>query len=243
MSNPILNDNFGREQSGDRVIVGQTMTVNGTLDKTFLMFLCAAFPALYTWQQYMAGFTDKAGMLMTVGAIAGFVMALIVAFSKNKFFVPLYAVCEGLFLGGISAVFNSAYPGIVIQAVLATFAAMFSMLALYRLKIIQCTDKFRMVIYNSTLAIFLLYMIQLVLGFFHISIPFIFSNSLIGIGFSLFVVAIATFNLIVDFDNIERFSGHVDKHMEWYFGFSLLVTIIWMYIEILHLLMKLQSRD
>ena len=93
------------------------------------------------------------------------------------------------------------------------------------------------------MAIFLIYLIQIGLGFFNITIPFIFSNSPIGIAFSVIVVAVATFNLIVDFDNIERFSGQVDKHLEWYFGFSLLVTIIWMYIEILHLLMKLQSRN
>ena len=244
MSNPILNDNFGREQAGDRVIVGQTMTVNGTLDKTFLMFLCAAFPALYTWQQYMAGFTDKAGMLMTVGAIAGFVMALIVAFSKNKFFVPLYAVCEGLFLGGISAVFNSAYPGIVIQAVLATFAAMFSMLALYRLKIIQCTDKFRSIVYIATISIAVLYLMQWIASFFNYSIPAIFGAGTIGIGFSALVVVIAALNLILDFEFIEQGSRNMlPKDYEWFGAFGLMVTLVWLYLEILRLLAKLRDNN
>lgn len=244
MSNPILNDNFGREQAGDRVIMGQTMSVNGTLDKTFLMFLCAAFPAFYTWQQYMAGFTDKASMLLTVGAIAGFVMALIVAFTKNKFFVPLYAVCEGLFLGGISAVFNSAYPGIVIQAVLATFAAMFTMLALYRLKIIQCTDKFRSVVYISTISVAVLYLMQWIASFFNYSIPAIFGAGTIGIGFSALVVVIAALNLILDFEFIEQGARNMlPKDYEWFGAFGLMVTLVWLYLEVLRLLAKLRDNN
>lgn len=240
MANPILNDNF---VAGEGVYQGQTMTVNGTLDKTFLLFLCAIMPAVYTWNQYIAGFTDKANMLMTVGAIVGFIFALIISFTKNKFLTPLYAMCEGLFLGGISAMFNQAYPGIVIQAVLGTFAAMFSMLGLYRFGIIKCTDKFRSVIYISTISIAVLYLIQFIGSFFHYSIPAIFNSGAIGIGFSLIVVGIAALNLIIDFDFIERGSqSMLPKDYEWFGAFGLMVTLVWLYLEMLRLLAKLRDR-
>ena len=240
MSNPILNDRFTEAEG---VVSGQIMTINGTLDKTFLLFLCAIFPAIYTWNQFMSGFTDKASMLTTVGAIVGFVFALIISFTKNKYFVPLYAVCEGLFLGGISAVFNAQYPGIVIQAVLATFAAMFSMLGLYRMGVIKCTDKFRSVIYISTISIAVLYLMQWIGSFFHYSIPAIFGAGTIGIGFSLIVVAVAALNLILDFDFIERgANAMLPKDYEWFGAFGLMVTLVWLYIEILRLLAKLRER-
>ncbi len=237
MSNPILNDRF-METEG--VVGGQIMTVNGTLDKTFLLFLCALLPAAYTWQ--LAG-TDQGNMLTMVGAIAGFVIAMIVAFTRNKYLTPVYAVCEGLFLGGISAMFNAAYPGIVIQAVLGTFAAMFTMLGLYRIGAIKCTDKFRSVIFTATISIAVLYLIQWIGSFFHYSIPAIFGAGTIGIGFSVLVVAIAALNLILDFDFIEKGSqAMLPKDYEWYGAFGLMVTLVWLYIEILRLLAKLRDR-
>lgn len=240
MSNPILNDNFVQAEG---VVSGQVMTVNGTLDKTFLLFLCATFPAIYTWQQFMAGFTDKAGMLTLVGAIVGFVFAMIMAFTKNKIFAPLYAVCEGLFLGGISAMFEAQYSGIVFQAVLGTFAAMFTMLGLYRLGIIKCTDKFRSVIFTATLSIAVIYLVQIIGSFFGMSIPAIFNAGLIGIGFSVLVVVIASLNLIIDFDFIEQGAQNMlPKDYEWYGAFGLMVTLVWLYIEILRLLSKLRDR-
>jgi uncharacterized YccA/Bax inhibitor family protein len=237
MSNPILNDRF-METEG--VVGGQIMTVNGTLDKTFLLFLCALLPAAYTWQ--LAG-TDQGNMLTMVGAIAGFVIAMIVAFTRNKYLTPVYALCEGLFLGGISAMFNAAYPGIVIQAVLGTFAAMFTMLGLYRIGAIKCTDKFRSVIFTATISIAVLYLIQWIGSFFHYSIPAIFGAGTIGIGFSVLVVAIAALNLILDFDFIEKGSqAMLPKDYEWYGAFGLMVTLVWLYIEILRLLAKLRDR-
>jgi len=240
MSNPILNDRF-METEG--VVSGQVMTVNGTLDKTFLLLLCAMLPAAYTWQQFTLGFTDKVNMLMTVGAIVGFVLAMIVAFTRNKYLTPLYAMCEGLFLGGISAVFNQAYPGIVLQAVIGTFAAMFSMLGLYRFGLIKCTDKFRSIVFTATISIAVLYLIQFIGSFFHYSIPAIFGSGSIGIGFSVIVVAIAALNLILDFDFIEKGSqAMLPKDYEWYGAFGLMVTLVWLYIEILRLLAKLRDR-
>ena len=182
-------------------------------------------------------------MLTGVGAIAGFIAALVVCFTKNKIFTPVYAVCEGLFLGGISAVFNAAYPGIVFQAVAATFAAMFSMLALYRLKIIQCSDKFRSVIFIATISIAVLYLMQWVGSFFHYSIPGIFGSGTVGIAFSVIVTGIAALNLILDFDFIERGAANMlPKDYEWYGAFGLMVTLVWLYIEILRLLAKLRDQ-
>ena len=240
MANPILNDRFTQAEG---VINGQVMTINGTLDNTFLLFLCALLPAAYTWNQFMSGFTDKAYMLMTVGAIVGFIFALIVAFTRNKYLTPLYAVCEGLFLGGISAVFNAQYLGIVIQAVLGTFASMFTMLGLYRIGVIKCTDKFRSIIFIATISVAVLYLIQWIGSFFHYSIPAIFGSGTIGIGFSVIVVAIAALNLILDFDFIEKGAqAMLPKDYEWYGAFGLMVTLVWLYIEILRLLAKLRDR-
>lgn len=245
MANPILNDNFGSSsQAGDRVIVGGTMSVSGTIDKAFLMFLCAFIPAAYTWQQFTLGFTDKVSMLMMIGLIVGFVSALIASFTRNKIFMVVYAVCEGLFLGGISAVFNQAYPGIVLQAVTATFAALLSMLGLYRFNIIKCTDKFRSIIYISTISIAVLYLMQWIASFFHYSIPFIFGNGTFGIGFSVVVVGIAALNLILDFDFIEKgVQNMLPKDFEWYGAFGLMVTLVWLYLEILRLLAKLRDNN
>ena len=156
---------------------------------------------------------------------------------------PLYAVCEGFFVGGISAMFEAAYSGIVFQAVAATFAAVISMLALYRVGLIKATEKFRSVILISTMSIAVIYLIQIIASFFGRGIPQIFTSSNLGILFSLFVVAIAALNLILDFDFIERGSeAMLEKQYEWYGAFGLMVTVVWLYIELLKLLAKLNDR-
>lgn len=242
MSNPILNDNFGR--ADERVLSSAPMTVNGTINKTFLLFVFAAVPALYTWNQFMSGFMDKAMMLTTIGAIVGFVIAMIVAFTRNAFFIPAYAVCEGLFLGGVSAMFEKQYPGIAFQAISGTFAALFSMLALYKFNLIRATDKFRSVIFTATISIAVLYLMQIIASFFHYSIPEIFESGMVGIGFSVLVVAIAALNLILDFDFIERGAQNmIPKNYEWYGAFGLMVTLVWLYIEILKLIAKLRDNN
>ena len=239
MANPTLNDRSlqpSLEISDDNHV----MTINGTILKTcllgFLMFITFA----YTWYLQLTGFGDKAVMLYQGGIFGGLILAIFICFApKNKSLIittPLYALCEGLVLGYFSAYVNKIIPGVASQAALGTMFALFGMFFLYKTGMVKATDKFRMVIINSTFAIFGIYLVQFILGFFNIVIPQIFSNSPIGIGFSVLIVAIASFNLIIDFDNIETFSNKVNKNYEWYFGFSLLVTIIWMYIEILNLL-------
>ena len=247
MSNPILREAVLKSSSFNSLESEHAMTINGTIIKTCVLGLLMFATFAYTWYLIVTGFADKASTLSTIGGIAGFILCLIICFApKNNFLIlttPIYAMCEGLLLGYISAIANKYYPGVASQAAIGTFFALFGMFFLYKTKLVQCTDRFRMIIFNSTLAVAGIYLLQIVLNLFHISIPFIFSNSPVGIAFSVAIVALASFNLIVDFDNIERFAGQVDKHYEWFFGFSLMVTLIWMYIEILNLLMKLQSRN
>lgn len=247
MTNPVLREAVLKSSSFNSLDSEHAMTINGTIIKTCVLGILMAVTFAYTWYLTLTGFADKAIMLGQGGSIAGFILAIIICFApKNKFLIlttSLYAMCEGLFLGLFSALFNKVYPGIASQAAMGTMFALFGMFILYKSKLVKCTDKFRMVIFNSTLAIAGIYLLQFILSFFNISIPQIFSNSLIGIGFSLVCVTVASFNLIIDFDSIERFQGQASKDYEWYFGFSLMITIVWMYIEILQLLAKFQSRN
>ena len=240
MSNPILNDNF---LSAERVIESEPMTINGAINKTLIMLALVFIPAAYTWSLVFGGFMDKAVMLGTIGAIVGFILALIISFGRGKnaaVLAPMYAVCEGLFVGGISAMFESSMSGIVIQAVAATFAAAFSMLILFRLNIIRCTEKFRAIIFTATLSVAIVYLIQIIASLFGRGIPQIFTASPVGIGFSVIVVIIAALNLIIDFDFIEKGAqNYLPKEYEWLGAFGLTVTLVWLYLEILRLLAKL----
>ncbi len=242
MSNPVLNEKF---LENERVLQGEPMSINGSISKSFILFGILLVAAAYTWFLMASGYTDMAGMLAVGGAIAGFILALVIIFTRKAMHVltPLYAICEGFFVGGISAMFEASYSGIVFQAVTATFAAVFSMLALYRTGLIRATEKFRSVILISTMSIAVIYLIQIIASFFGRGIPQIFTSSNLGILFSLFVVAIAALNLILDFDFIERGSeAMLEKQYEWYGAFGLMVTVVWLYIELLKLLAKLNSR-
>lgn len=242
MSNPVLNEKF---LENERVLQGEPMSINGSISKSFILFGILLVAAAYTWFLMASGYTDMAGMLAVGGAIAGFILALIIIFTRKAMHVltPLYAICEGFFVGGISVMFEASYSGIVFQAVTATFAAVFSMLALYRTGLIRATEKFRSVILISTMSIAVIYLIQIIASFFGRGIPQIFTSSNLGILFSLFVVAIAALNLILDFDFIERGSqAMLEKQYEWYGAFGLMVTVVWLYIELLKLLAKLNSR-
>ena len=240
MANPILNDKFVEQE---RVLQGEPMTINGTIQITAFLGIILVASAAFAWSRYTLGYTDLAMMLAEIGGLGGFVLGLIVAFTRNKYLIPIYAACEGLFLGGVSAVFEASYPGIVAQAVAGTFAALFSMLILYRANLIRCTDKFRSVIFTATASIAVIYIVNFIGSFFHFAVPFINTSSVIGIGFSVVVVVVASLNLIVDFDFIERGARNfLPKDMEWYGAFGLMVTLVWLYLEILKLLAKLQDR-
>lgn len=240
MSNPILNEKFSEQE---RILQGEPMTVNGTLQVTAFLGVLLVAAAAFVWSRFTLGYTDLATMLTGGGAIVGFVLAMIICFTRTKVLVPVYAVCEGLFLGGISATMEASYPGIVSQAVVGTFAALFSMLILYRANIIRCDDKFRSVIFIATLSIALIYLIDFIGHFFGYAVPLINTSTNFGLGFSVVVILIAALNLIIDFDFIERGAQNfLPKDYEWYGAFGLMITIVWLYLEILKLLAKLSDR-
>ena len=240
MANPILNDKFTEQE---RVLDSAPMTVDGTIQITAFLGLLVIAGAAFTWTRMTAGYTDLAMMLTAGGGIVAFILGLIVSFTRNKYLVPVYAVSEGLFLGGISATFEASYPGIVSQAIAGTFAALFSMLILYRANVIRCTDKFRSVIFISTLSIAGIYLINFIGSFFHMQVPLINSSSTLGLAVSAVVCVIAALNLIIDFDFIERGAqNYLPKDFEWFGAFGLMVTLVWLYLEILRLLAKFQDR-
>lgn len=245
MGNPVLREGIIKD-SFNSLENEHVMTAAGTITKSCILGGLCAITFAYTWFLVLAGYMDKASLLCNIGIWGGLAIVLFICFGpKNKSLMittPLYALCEGLALGYISVLANKAYPGVASQAAAGTIFAFMSMLICYRTGLIRCTQKFRAVIITATFAIFAVYLLALILSLFHIQIPYLFSNTGLGIGITVAVIIIAALNLIIDFDNIERYSNRVPAIMEWYFGFSLLITILWMYIEILRLLIQLQSR-
>ena len=223
------------------------MSIQGTVNKSALLLLLTLLSASWTWTLHFTTASPAAvAPWMVGGAIGGLIVAFVTVFKKNwaPVTAPIYCVLEGLFLGGISATLESRFPGIVIQAVALTFGTLFCLLVAYKTGAIKATENFKLGIAAATGGIFLIYMITLLLGLFGIQIPLIHESGLIGIGFSLFVVIIAALNLVLDFDFIENGTASgAPKYMEWYAAFGLMVTLIWLYIEILRLLAKLASRD
>lgn len=243
-ANPALNaktfEQFGSYADESR------MTLMGTVHKSGLLLLILLVPAIWIWGQVSIGGAQAVIGWMTVGLIGGLVVALVTVFKKTwaPITAPVYAALEGLALGGISALVELRFPGIVIQAVTLTFGTLFCLLMAYRSGMIQATENFKLGVVAATGGIFMIYMASWVLSFFGTSVPFIHESGTIGILFSLGVVVVAALNLVLDFDFIEQGAEHgAPKFMEWYAAFGLLVTLVWLYIEILHLLMKLQSRD
>lgn len=244
-ANPALNANtFKRYDQAARA--EGAMTINGTVHKTALLVLLALISASYVWKMAFAQGAGAVTGLIMIGAIGGFIAALVTIFKMQwaAITAPVYAVLEGLFLGGISAMFEAKFPGIVIQAVALTFGTLFALLFAYRSGFIKATENFKLGVFAATGGIAVVYLISIVLGFFGVSIPMIHGSGTVGILFSLFVVVIAALNLVLDFDFIEKGAeSGAPKFMEWYAAFGLIVTLVWLYIEILRLLAKLQSRD
>ncbi len=257
-SNPTLNENVF-EQAGSAA-QGQAMTIQGAVNKTLILLGLLLAAAGWIWfkviqpaqaigfeAEPVARSNQQAVIPFIIGGmIGGIIFALVTIFKKewSMYTAPVYAVCEGLVLGGISAIFETMYPGIVMQAVALTFGTLFCLLMAYKSGLIRVTDKFRLGVVAATGAIALVYLVSMVLGFFHVAVPFIQGNSIWSIGFSLLVVGIASMNLVLDFDMIDRGAeAGVPKYMEWYCAFGLMVTLVWLYMEILRLLSKLRSRD
>lgn len=235
-SNPALRDQLFY----DNLVhdTAKQMTLQGTINKTlFLLFLVIASAAL-VWENFAILMP-----LILPAVILGFIVAIVTIFKPewSPFTSPVYAVLEGVILGAISALMNTMYPGIVGQAVILTFGVFVLLLVVFSTRLIRVTETFKLVVIGATGAIALLYIANLVLSFFGMPIGFINEGGWLGIGFSLVVVVVASLNLILDFDYIEKGVEHgLPKHMEWYAAFALLVTLVWLYLEILRLLAKLR---
>ncbi len=220
------------------------MTIEGTVNKTAISLVILLAAATWTWN---LGFSDpRAGGLLMLGLIGGLVTALVTVFKQSwaPFTTPVYAACEGLVLGGVSVVAESRFPGIASQAIFLTFGTLGALLLAYRSGFIRATEKFKLGIFAATGGIAVVYLVGFVMSFFGTGIPLIHGSGTVGIVFSLFVTVIAALNLVIDFDFIEQGAEEgAPKYMEWYGAFALLVTLVWLYLEILRLLSKLQSRD
>ena len=221
-----------------------SMTIAGTVNKTAMSLAVLLVAAMFVWGKGAQGQLPM--FWVWGGVIGGFVVAMATTFKPvwAPYTTPLYAALEGVALGGISYVFEQMYPGIVAQAVFLTFGTLGALLFAYRSGIIRATENFKLGVFAATGGIGLVYLLSFVLGFFGISVPLIHSSGTVGILFSVFAVVIAALNLVLDFDFIEQGAERgAPKYMEWYGAFGLMVTLVWLYLEILRLLAKLQSRD
>src|SRR5947209_594305 len=246
-ANPAMSEAVYR-RAGLAATPTTVMTVRGAVLKTAVLVVILLVAAGYTWSQAAAGAATVTYGLLVAGSIGGVLTALVTIFvpRASPFTAPVYAALEGLVLGAISAVFEAQYPGIVIQAVGLSIGVLAVMLFVYGTGIIRATEKFKIGVVAATGAVCLVYLVDVVVSLFGTRLPFIHETGPVGIGFSLVVVVIAALNLILDFDFIEQgVRLRAPKYMEWYGGFSLLVTLVWMYLEILRLLAKLRgsSRD
>lgn len=245
MNNPTLTP-AAFDRAGP-AIGSSAMTINGTLAKTGILLLLVLASGSWSWNQVTSDTAPSwFGVAITFGAFVPLIAALVISFVPKTapWLSPIYAVTKGLILGIISAMYNAQFHGIVLTSILLTCGVLLGMLALYSTGMIRATEKFRAILFAATAGIAIFYLVSFVLSFFGIHIPGLFGNGMIGIGFSLVVVVIAALNLIIDFDFIERgAAGGAPKFMEWYGAFGLLVTLVWLYLEILRLLSKLRSRD
>lgn len=236
--NPLLNDRTFASLPRPGIGAGN-MSIKGTVDKSFLLLVVLMVSALWPWSQMASGNAQAVSGIMMVGLLGGFVLALVISFKANlaPYLSVPYAALEGLALGGISAVLEQRYPGIAIEAVGLTFGVLAALLIAYRAHLIRVTDRFRAVVIGATFGIMLLYLASMILGWFHVSLQALYAPTPLGIGISLVIVAVAALNVVLAFDLIERgVAGGAPKYMEWYCAFSLMVTLVWLYIELLRLL-------
>lgn len=245
-SNPALNEEIftqvGRYASPD-----ESMTVQGTVNKAGILLLCALATSAWLWMKFFQNPNPATVTPWLVGgSIVGLILAIVTVFKMTwaPVTAPLYSLVEGLVIGGMSALAEMQFPGIVLQAVIGTFGTFLAMLAAYSSGLVKATEKFKLGVMAATGGIAVVYLISMIFNLFGGRVPYIHDSGLIGIGFSLVVVVIAALNLVLDFDLIDTgVRQGAPKYMEWYAAFGLMVTLIWLYIEILRLLMKLRSRE
>ena len=250
--NPFLNNKSFSATTGSRseevhhatlIDYNQDMTLSGTINKTILLFLLLTISAIVVWWMTFNGMSPIVPAIG--GAIVGLILVVIAAFKPqySPILAPGYALFEGLFIGGVSAIFETQYPGIVIQAVGATFVTFVVCLGLYKFKIVKVTEQFKSVVIAATLAIATYYLVSWLFSMFTSFVPVHYGNSMMSIGISVFVIIIAALNLFLDFDRIEKgVEQKMPKYMEWFGAMGLMITLVWLYIEFLRLLSKLSSR-
>jgi uncharacterized YccA/Bax inhibitor family protein len=238
--NPVLkSDTFAGAPAGAR------MTIGGTVNKTAMLLAMVFITATYTWGRFSATQDPATIMpLLWIGGIGGLVLCLITVFKTEWVHItaPIYALLEGLVIGGLSAIFEMRYPGVVVQAVALTFGTLAAMLLAFKSGLVQATENFKLGVFAATGGIALLYLVSMVMSMFGKPIGFIHEGGTFGILFSVFVVVIAALNLVIDFDFIQKGAEHgAPKRMEWYGAFALTVTLVWLYLEILRLLGKMRK--
>lgn len=238
-NNPVFNENAFRNAQTN-ASAGQLMTIQGTINKTFFLLLLCVVGAFLTW-----GSTQALGLITPI-AIGALVVGMIISFKPHTapFLAPIYAVGEGLLLGALSSYFNKQYPGIVMQAISVTMLVFFTMLFLYKTGIIRPTRGFLIGIVSATAGIALFYIISFVLMLFGVNVSYFTSAAPWAIAVNVVVCIIAALNFVLDFHFIDQMTStyNAPKYMEWYAGFGLLVTLIWLYIEILRLLARSRER-
>lgn len=243
-ANPALNSGTFSAFEFDELGKSKRMSIQGTVNKALFLLIVVTLSAFWSWDTSYRG-SANTDILLLIGAFGGFIVGLVTVFKKHwvPYTAPLYALLEGIVLGVISAFYEASFPGIIIQAVALTFGTLFTLLVAYTSRLIKATENFKLGVVAATGGIVIVYIIDIVLHFFGRNIPFIHESGAFGIVFSLFVVAIAALNLVLDFDFIESGAAFgAPKYMEWYGAFGLMVTLIWLYLEILRLLAKLRSR-
>ena len=261
MSNPVLNDrvlnNWAPPVSDGPVSAwppppSDRMTVGGSVSATAVLLVLLLASAVVGWMMTGTPQTQSDGTIAygipgaaLIGVVIGFGLAIFLMFKPHlaRILAPIYALAEGLFVGAISRMYETFYDGIVIQAAGATVAVVAAMLLLYATGIVKVTDRFRRIVIAATMGVMAFYAIAFIISLFGGSISFLSSSSAFSIGFSFLVAGLAAFNLALDFDFIEKGAAQgLPKHFEWFAGFGILVTVVWLYLEILRLLAKLRER-
>ncbi len=243
-NNPFMKEEAFRNSSntpldGSFIDANERMTVKGAVNKTYILFGLMMLTAV-------ASYTYASPLFLIVGAIGGLIAVLVASFKPHTSatVAPIYALLEGLFVGSISAIYGGLYGGIVFNAISLTLGILFAMLFIYKTGIIKVTDKLRMGVVMATMGIALVYLLNFIVSFFGMNLPYLHQGGAIGIGISVVIIGVAAFNLLLDFDNFDKGEKYgAPAYMEWFSAMGLLITLVWLYVELLRLLSILSSRD
>jgi len=238
-SNPAFSNYFWKRE---RTSSSKKMSISGIIFKSFAMLILVCITAFYTWDLYFSGVRIK--WYTTIGMFIAIVCSLFISFKHSlaKYLLPIYALAKGFFLGGISAYAHKRFPNLPFQAIAVTLTTFFVMFFLYRTKIIKVTQEFRTIIITATSTIFMFYFIGWILWFLEIDFPLLWGTSWLAIGFNIITAIVASFSLLLDFYYIDKQVGRYPKEREWVATWGLLITLIWLYVEVLRLMKKLAIR-